>query len=543
VPIVTVKKSKIKIAAAVATALIFASVILPFLIDADQFRSQIESRLSAELGRDVRFGKLRLSLFSGRLSVADISIMDNPEFSESPFVTTRAFYIGVKLRPLIFSKKVHITEITMDRPSIYLRQSSESGWNISDLGVKTGEEAGMSVEKSEPAMDITIERLKITDGRVEIIKAGKTPSVYEKLSITVDNLSRSAASHFTFAVALHGEGTLNLNGSFGPLNQDDMLMTPFEAVLKINQLDPAASGFIPADAGFSGLFDFIGDLNSDGITAQSKGKASVANLRLIAGGVPADKPVSLEYGLRYNLKKKNGTLSDVTIGFGQATLRFYGDYDAGGDVANIKMTLKGNAVSVDELNEFLPSFGIMLPNGAALEGGTLDTEIAIEGFLNNPTMAGTVEIAGTSLTGFDIGERIASVANFAGFKSGADTQIEKIYASARRTADGINVNNIQLVIHSFGEISGAGTISPRQELDLTMRMVVGNNALTAFTKGKPIDVKFFIRGSVADPEFIPDYKDAVRGFIDAFLSGNDSESGPATKPNQIIDSLKGLFNR
>ena len=534
-------KSKIKTVAAIAAALIFAAVILPFLIDADQFRPQVESRLSAELVRDVRLGKLRLSLFSGRLSVDDISIMDNPEFGESPFVTARAFHIGIKLMPLIFSKKIHITKIALDHPSIYLRQSSEGEWNISNMGVVTGDEADTSAEKPEQATDITIERLQITDGRVEIIKAGKKTSAYEKVNLSVDNLSRDAASHFILATALQGGGAINLNGTFGPLNQDDTLMTPFEAVLKINHLDSAVSGFIPADAFFFGLFDFSGDLNSDGITAQSKGKASVANLRLVADGAQADKPVSLDYDLRYDLKKKTGMLSDATVGLGQAAMRFYGNFDAGGDVANIKMTLKGNGIPVEELQEFLPSFGIILPNGAAIEGGTLDTEIIVEGFLNNPTMDVTVEISGTRLVGFDLGEKIAPVANFAGLKAGMDTQIDKFYMSARWTANGITVNNIQLVLPAFGEISGSGTISPRHELDLSMRMVVSNNILNAFTKGKTIDLRFFIRGSAADPEFIPDYKDAARSLIDAFLKGNDSKAGPANKPNQIMDSLKGVF--
>jgi len=409
VAVVTIKKSKMKIIAAVAAALIFTGVLLPFIIDADQFRPQIESRLSAELGRDVRIGKLRLSLFSGRLSVDDISIMDNPEFSESPFVTARAFYIGIKLRPLIFSKKIHITEIALDRPSICLRQSPENKWNISDLGVGTGGEADTPVEKSGQATDITIERLTITGGRVEIIKAGKKTSAYEKLNITVDNLSRGGASSFALTAALQGERTLNLNGSFGPLNQDNTLMTHF------------------------------------------------------------------------------------------------------------KMTLKGSRVPLDEIQEFLPAFGMILPAGAALEGGTLDTEITVEGFLDNPVIDGTVEITGTNLTGFDIGKKMAPVANFAGMKSGMDTQIEKLHASALRTTDGITVNNIQLVIPALGEISGSGTISPSHELNLTMRVVVSSNVLTAFTKGKPIDVRFFIRGSAAEPEFIPDYKDAARSLIDAFL--------------------------
>jgi len=527
------KKPTIKIVAVSVAVLIIAAATLPFLIDADRFRPQIESRLSAELGRDVRLGKLRISLFSGRLSVDDISIMDSRKFGDSPFVTARSFHIGVKLIPLIISKKVHITEISLDHPSIYLRRSSEGEWNVSDLGAVSGGEVKTSVGKPGPSADIRIERLQISNGRVEIIQAGKITATYGKVVLTVDNPSRDAAFPFRLAAALKGEGTLSLHGTFGPLNQDNTLQTPLAAVLKITRFNPGGDGF-------SGLFDFSGDLNSDGIIVQSRGKASAADLRLVGGGTPVDKPVSFDYELRYDLIKKTGTLTDAAVGFGRAVMSFSGNFDASGDVTNIKMTLKGNGVPVDELKGFLPSLGITLLKDAALTRGNLDTEIAVEGFINNLTMDGSVEIAGTTLTGFNLGDNIALIAGFAGLKSGTETEIEKLYVSLRRTGDGISINSINLVIPAFGEISGSGTVSPQQELDLAMRMSVTHNAPASLIRGRTLETGFFIRGSVADPEFIPDYNDVARILIDAVLTGKGGEPSPA---NKLLDSLKGLFGK
>jgi len=532
------KKSKFKIAAAAAAALIITASVLLFLIDADQFRPQIESRISAGLGRDVSLGKLRLSLFSGRLSVDDISIMDNPDFDNSPFVTARSFYIGVRIMPLIFSKQIHITEISLDHPSIYLRRSAAGEWNISDLGVGSGGEAETSYGKSEPAPDIRIERLRISNGRVEIIEAGKKPAAHENISFAVDNLSRDAAFPFTFTASLKNGGALNLHGTFGPLDQYDTLMTPIEAVLEISRLDPVASGFIPSGSDFSGLFDFSGNLVSNGSTLQSEGKASVVNLRLVNGGTPIDKPVSIDYDLLYDIKSKTGILTEATAGFSQTAMKLYGNFDAGGDVTGIKMTLKGDGVPVDELQDFLPALGITLPKGASLRGGALNTEIIAEGPLNSLIIDGNAEITGTVLAGFDLGDKIAPVANLAGLNSGMDTQIEKLHASIRWTVDGIIVNNSQVIIPALGEISGTGTISPRQELDLAMRVTVSHNVLTALTKGKALETGFFIRGNASDPEFIPDYRDAARILIDTLLTGDGTETSPK---NKVMDSLRGLF--
>ena len=535
------RKFKRKIAVSAAIVCILSVAALTFLFDADQFRPQIEARLSAELGRDVRLGGIRLSIFSGSLSVDDISIMDNPEFSESPFVSARSLYIGVKLKPLLFSKKIYITKISLEHPSIYLRRSTAGKWNVSDLGVGNGGESKASVEKTETILDIKVERLRITDGRVEIIEAGKKPSAYEKVSLSVHDLSRATESHFTLTVATGGDGLFALDGSFGPLNQEDTLLTAFMAAFKITHFDPGASGYIPDDAGFSGLFDFSGDLSSDGSAVQSKGSASISKLRLVNNGTRVGKPVSLNYDLRYDLKNKTGTLSDATVGFGQAAMRLYGDFDSSGDAADLKVTLKGNGVPIDELQEFLPAFGVVLPKGAALSGGILEMEITTEGSLNNLTFDGSVEITGTTLAGFNLGDKMTFITDAFGLNSSPDTQIEKLYASLSRAADGITVKNIQLVIPSLGEISGEGTISPLKELDFTMRATVSHGALTSLTKGKAFEAGFSIHGDTANPEFVPDYKDAARILIDALLSGKDS--GSSKPADHIMDSLKGLLER
>ncbi|MDR0311434.1 MAG: AsmA family protein, partial [Acidobacteriota bacterium] len=278
-------KSKIKIAAAAIAVLFFVfiltAVALPFLINADQFRPQIESALSNRLERAVRLGELRLSLFSGRLSVDNITIMDNPEFSPNPFVTASSLYIGVELRPLIFSKKVHITEISLERPSISLLRTTEGKWNFSDLGAVKTDAAEPSVKEMALASGIKVGRLKITNGRVEIIEPRKKTATYEKVTFFAENLSHDTASPFKLSAAIEGNGLLALGGPLGPLSREDALLTPFDAVLEITHFDPAVSGFIPAGADLSGLFDFKGELNSSEGVAKSKGKASIANLRLV----------------------------------------------------------------------------------------------------------------------------------------------------------------------------------------------------------------------------------------------------------------------
>ena len=551
------KKSKLKIAAAVVVILILAIIALPFLLDIDQFRPQIETRLSDALGRSVKLGKLSLSIFSGSLSVDDIAIADSPKFSAAPFVTAGSFNISVKLKPLLFSKEIHIIGISLRKPSIYLRRSAEGEWNFSDLGsTGSGESAATKDKEPEEAVSpvgvagILVDRLEITEGRVEITEGRKAPAVYEKVKFTVKTLAPAATSPFTLSATIPGGGALDMNGSFGPVNQGDMIKTPLTANLKITRFDLIASGYVPADTGLAGLLDFDGNLDSDGRTAQSKGKATASNLQMVKGGARVTKPVSLNYSLNYDLEKKTGTLAEAAVAFGAAAMRLNGDFDAGGEIPRLNMKLQGNAVPVEELLELLPAFGITLPKGATLEGGTFNTEIAASGTLDNLIMDGNAAITETHLKGFNLEEKMALVAKITGLKSSPDTLIEKLGTRMRWTAQGIAVSDLQLVLPAIGTLSGAGTISPQQELDFAMKAMLHptEGGIATLTGSRSLQVSFFINGNADDPKFVPDYKDAARNLLDSVLAGKDSEKGGATdslgsKGEELRDSLKGLFNR
>src|SRR5215471_1898695 len=98
-------KRKLLIAAGVVVALIvILAVILPALIDVDKYRGQVETEASKALGRQVKVGKVSLAIFSGGVSASDLSIADDPAFSDKPFVTAKELGVGVELMPLIFSK-------------------------------------------------------------------------------------------------------------------------------------------------------------------------------------------------------------------------------------------------------------------------------------------------------------------------------------------------------------------------------------------------------------------------------------------------------
>ena len=55
----------------------------------------------------------------------DISIADDPAFSQTPFVQAKSLKVGVELMPLIFSKTLNVTDLTLNQPEINLVRSQD----------------------------------------------------------------------------------------------------------------------------------------------------------------------------------------------------------------------------------------------------------------------------------------------------------------------------------------------------------------------------------------------------------------------------------
>src|SRR6202045_1295164 len=137
----------LKIVAIVVGVLIVLVLVVPFLIPVNQFRPTIEQKASAALGRKVEVGNLSLSLFSGALGADNLSIADDPKFSSAPFLTAKSVKVGVELMPLIFSKTLSVTDVSIDSPQVSLIRNPGGQWNYSSFGAS----AAKSQAQTPPA--------------------------------------------------------------------------------------------------------------------------------------------------------------------------------------------------------------------------------------------------------------------------------------------------------------------------------------------------------------------------------------------------------
>src|SRR5579871_4042881 len=114
----------------VVAALILIVISLPFLINVDQFRPTLQSEISRALGREVTLGNLRLKILSGEVTADDLSVAEDPAFGKPAFLRAKSLQVGVELWPFLLSRKMVVTNLSLDQPQIALVQSPKGDWNF-----------------------------------------------------------------------------------------------------------------------------------------------------------------------------------------------------------------------------------------------------------------------------------------------------------------------------------------------------------------------------------------------------------------------------
>ena len=364
----------VRIGLIVLGAVVVVGFGLSRLISVDSFRPKLESELSAALGRQVKVGDLSLSLFAGKVGADNISIADDPAFSKDPFVTAKSFSAAVKIMPLVFSKTLHITGITLEEPQIRLIRGPGGTWNFSNLGKGTGDakpsednSGEKSGEKSSAPSSgsLLVDKLAIEKGRVVIgtANSAEKPAAYEDVNVEVTDFSSTTQFPFEVSAGLPGGGDLNLKGKCGPFNTGNMAATPLNASLQIRKLDLAASGFVSPATGIAGLTNIDGQLASVDQQVKISGTLAAEKLKLAAKGTPMNRAVQVKFALDHNLKSGSGALTAGEAAIGKAVMHLTGTYQEQGPATALNMKATAKSMPLDELESALPALGIVLPAG------------------------------------------------------------------------------------------------------------------------------------------------------------------------------------
>jgi AsmA protein len=564
----------LKIVLIVAAVLIVLVLVAPFLIPVNQFRPTIEEKASAALGRKVQVGDLSLSLISGSLSAQELSIGDDPKFSTSPFLTAKSVKVGVEILPLIFSKTLNVTGVTIDTPQVTLLHNAAGVWNYSSLGGA----AAKSSTSSNSTADLSINKFVLKDGSVILGSVNSQKrSTYDHVTVAASDVSITSQFPVTVTADLPSGGKFKLDGTVGPIDQTDTALTPVSAKLNVSSLNLASTGLLDPSLGLGGLLDLDGTLESKGGEAEIKGTSKLSKALLIAGGSPAGVPLTVDFNSKYNLRKNAGVLEPSTLKIGSAAASLNGTYQSAGEATVVNIKLEGKDMPAKDLEAFLPALGINLPKGASLQGGTLSTDLTITGPTNRLVTNGNVGVFSTKLVGFDLGSKMSAISMLTGVKTGNDLNIEKLTTNLHMAPDGLRADNFLAVVPPLGSLTGLGTIDSKNNLDFKMVANLANAAAAPAAatggassgaagdiggilsqvkgaaggcKGGSTSVPFLIHGTASDPKFIPDVGGLAAGLLKSQLGCAGTNAASSTKtlaqgqnPADAINGLGGLFKK
>ena len=552
-------KRALKIIGIVVALIIVILVALPFVINVNSFRPKIEAEATDALGRQVKVGNLSLSILSGSVTADNISIADDPAFGTAPFVTAKSLKVGVELMPLITSKQLNVTDITLEQPQITLLKAANGKWNFSSLGgnaakapsTPTASSSSPSTGGSSSTPNVSVAKLSVTDGKLIVGDANSKakPHIYDDVNITVSNFSLTSQFPFSLKAKLPAGGSADISGQAGPINATDAAKTPFDAKVKVNNMDIVASGFIDPASGIAGQANFDGTLNSNGTMAKAVGTFTGNKLQFSPKGSPAPKAVVIKHTVDVDLDKQTANITQGDIEIGKAVAHLTGTFKSEGESQLVNMKLNAPNMPVEELQAMLPALGVVLPSGSQLKGGTLSADLGIVGPVDKLVITGPVRLANTKLANFDLGSKLGALSAFAGKAvSNPDTTIQNFSTNARVAPEGTRAENLNLTVPAIGVITGAGTVSPAGALSFKMLAnlqggLVGGLAQVA---GGGKGIPFSIAGTTAKPEFIPDVKGLATGLAGGALQGvlgggkaGAGKSGDAA--STAIDALGGLL--
>jgi hypothetical protein len=228
---------------------------------------------------------------------------------------------------------------------------------------------------------------------------------------------------------------------------------------------------------------------------------------------------------------------------------------------------------VKDLQAFLPALGINIPKGASLTAGMLNSDLEIIGPTNKLVITGNIGLFNGKLAGFDLGSKMSAVTALTGIKTGSDLLVDKLTSDIRMAPEGLKADNFIAVLPQLGNLTGAGTADAKNNLDF--KMVATLSSAQSASGGSSADtgggglggllsrvagggcksgltVPFQIKGTTADPKFVPDVGGLAAGMFKSKLgcmggssttASGQSQADPNATPTNPVETISGLFKK
>ena len=369
--------------------------------------------------------------------------------------------------------QLHVTKLAVSTPRLTILRNTTPKPS-----------APANAEGSTMLQNLSVDSAEVKNGSITLTTPGQAgaPAVYQQVNATVTNLTPKSFSPFSVSAQLPGGGSLSANGKAGPFDTVNTAATPIAAQVSLKHVELETSGVLAPDAGINGLANLDAKIQSDGERLNASGTAHVDGIKLAKNGRPSGKPLDAQFVVSQDEKALTGTVQQAVIRIGSVAINVAGTYQTTGPTTALNLKVSGNAMSINELEAFLPALGVTLPQGSRLQGGTVTTSLTVSGSTARPTISGPVDVNNTQLAGFDLGAKLQTLSKFTGGRigsaTGSGTNVRSLSMLVQEAGGALRTDKIALDVVGVGTATGAGSVSAAGALDYNVLL-----KLTGLTGG------------------------------------------------------------
>ncbi len=430
---------KLWIGIAVLLVLIVAAALaLPALVDVNRYRATIEQHARQTLGREVRLGEMKLSLWPVfGVRVDDLAVGALPEEGSGDLLSAKSLRVGARLLPLL-RKRLEVTSLVVQAPRLRLERGADGGWNVERLLAPGDGDGPGPATPGTPAFQV--ESLRITDGTILIRDAGAGRARpleigLEGLGLRLDGLSPDRPFELQLDTRLAGApgARLRFEGRAGPLAPPVGQPTVVAGRLELRDVAPAAladvlAALMPLPDGLLGQRAFSTEARLDAAFGATS-RTALSDVRVT--------------GLELNLRRgKDGSWNLPSVPAGpeqdaaagpavelsglelrEATIRVR---DASGAGEPLALALEQLSLTLDRLPGAAPA---RIDLGATLESGGQRGELAVRGRLG-PRATGSEDLPAELSVSIDpipaplVRQALAGAIDLTGRSAGAALELQ-----------------------------------------------------------------------------------------------------------------------
>ena len=308
-------------------------------------RDAIAKRVAAQLGREVSFGEVGVSLRGGlAVRVADLSVADDPAFSAEPFLRVGSLEVQIRILPALRGR-IEAERVVLHSPEITVVRTAQ-GLSTASLGRGPADPAPPN-QPGEPAAAkaLLVALVDVENGSVRFVDRRSRPpveSALAQLEFRASDVTPGAPVDFELAAAVLGSARPNLRAS----GRVDPAAEPrVDVRVELSPLDLAAAlASAPLAGGVPKGLDAAGparlELLAKGTAADLALEASLdardAQLRLGDGfAKPRGTPLALSFSGRRGAKGLE--ISDGALVLGETRLALAGAVE---DLASPRVRLR-----------------------------------------------------------------------------------------------------------------------------------------------------------------------------------------------------------